>query len=252
MDERRLFEIFLEVQSGLPRQGPGSNESTLKALSYCTELPKEPAILDIGCGPGMQTICLAQALNCNITAIDTTEEYLDKLRQRAQDANLSDRITILNQDMNELAFEKESFDLIWAEGSAYIMGFENALSCWKQFLKPGGYIAISELVWLDPDPPTELFQFYQNEYPPMKNIESNLSIVRSSGYELLGNFTLPDSNWWDDYYTPLKAKLPELTEKFREDAEALGIVNMTRLEIEMRRLYPECYGYEFFIGRKVG
>ena len=251
MDERRLFEIFLEVQSGLPRQGPGSNKSTLKALSYCADLPTKPAILDIGCGPGMQSICLAQALDCNITAIDTTDEYLDILRERTQVADLSDRITILNQDMNELSFEKESFDLIWAEGSAYIMGFENAFKSWRPFLRPRGYIAVTELVWLKSDPPKQLYEFFENEYPEMTDVDTNISKIISSGYELLGNFTLPDSNWWDDYYTPLQAKLPVLTKRFKDDAEALEIVNTTRLEIEMRRSYPDYYGYEFFISRKV-
>ena len=55
----KLLEVFFEVQRGLPRQGPGSNESTIKALELCRELPDNPAVLDIGCGPGMQTMALA-------------------------------------------------------------------------------------------------------------------------------------------------------------------------------------------------
>lgn len=247
----RLFEIFLEVQSDLPRQGPGSDESTIKALSMCRGLPKKPVIADIGCGPGMQTLTLLQATNCTITAIDVIEEYLNKLRERAEAANVSDRIKILNQDMNDLQFEPESFDLIWSEGAAYIMGFENALKYWKSFLKPRGYIAVSELVWLKPDPPSELLKFFQNEYPAMTNIETNVNKVRVSGYELVGNFTLPDSGWWDNYYTPLESKLPGLLEKFKNDQEALKIIDATIVEIEMRRAYPEWYGYEFFIGQRV-
>ena len=250
-ESSQLFEIFIEVQSGLPRQGPGSHESTLNALAYCHELPKEPSILDIGCGPGMQTIALAKSMNSHITAIDIIEEYLSILRERAQEANLSDCINILNQDMNDLPFEPESFDLIWAEGSAYIMGFENALNYWKSFLKPGGFIAVSELVWLEPNPPAELSQFFQGEYPEMTDAETNLYKLTASGYDIVGNFTLPDSAWWDDYYTPLEAKLQQLNEKFKHDLEALRIIDTTRLEIEMRRLYPEYYGYEFFIGQRV-
>ena len=43
-DESRLFDIFLDVQRGLPRQGPGSDQSTLKALSYCDELSEKPSV----------------------------------------------------------------------------------------------------------------------------------------------------------------------------------------------------------------
>ena len=48
----RLMEVFFEVQRGLPRQGPGSNGSTIKALELCSELPDNPTVLDIGCGNG--------------------------------------------------------------------------------------------------------------------------------------------------------------------------------------------------------
>ncbi len=85
----------------------------------------------------------------------------------------------------------------------------------------------------------------------MKNVETNISIVVNSGYELVGNFTLPYSAWWDYYYTPLEAKLSGLTEKFNDDGLALSIIEATKLEIEMRRRYSRWYGYEFFIGRKV-
>ncbi|MEM7008306.1 MAG: class I SAM-dependent methyltransferase [Thermodesulfobacteriota bacterium] len=246
----QLFEIFLQIQSGLPRQGPGSQQSTLKALSYCAGLPNEVGVLDIGCGPGMQTITLANALNCNIMAVDVVDEYLSILKQNAQKENLTQRITILNRDMNDLGFGKESFDLIWAEGSAYIMGFENALDYWKTFLKPASYIAISELVWLKDNPPADLSNFFKNEYPPMTNLENNLSIIETEGYEITGHFTLPDSDWWDNYYAPLEAKLPALTEQFKDDKEALSILEMTRAEIDMRRRYSDFYGYEFFIAKK--
>ena len=72
--DSRLFEIFLEVQSGLPRQSPGCDESTLKALSLCPKLPDQPTILDVGCGPGMQTIALAKAVSGQITAVDNQPE----------------------------------------------------------------------------------------------------------------------------------------------------------------------------------
>jgi len=55
----RLLEVFFDVQRGLPRQGVGDSESTRKALALCSQLPDKPVVLDIGCGPGMQTIVLA-------------------------------------------------------------------------------------------------------------------------------------------------------------------------------------------------
>ena len=250
-DNPRLFEIFLDVQSGLPRQGPGSDEATLKALSLCNGLPEKPAILDVGCGPGMQTIALAKATNSNITAIDLNQAYLDDLKERAESESVLESIEILLQDMSKLTFEPESFDLIWAEGSAYSMGFENALKDWRAFLNKRGFIAVSELVWLKPDPPDGVAKFFENEYPAMTDVQNNLASIKRCGYEIVGHFTLPDSAWWDHYYSPLEEKLPALYEKYPGDDEALGIINMTKREIEVRRVFSNWYGYEFFIGRKI-
>ena len=73
-DNDRLMQIMLDVHSGLPRQGPGDDESTLRALSFCTELPMQPAVLDVGCGPGMQTVALARGTDGTITAVDLFEQ----------------------------------------------------------------------------------------------------------------------------------------------------------------------------------
>ena len=248
----RLFEVFLDVQRGLPRQGPGCDESTLEALSLCSGLPEAPAVLDIGCGPGMQTVALAQALGGRVTAVDIHREYLNELRERSEAAGTAARIEILAGDMKELPLPPESFDLVWCEGAAYVMGFEKALIEWKRLLKPGGCIAVTELVWLRPDPPSEVAAFFADEYPAMAHVETVLTTFRACGYESRGYFTLPDSAWWEHYYTPLEAKLPVLRERYAGDNEALGVVDTTEREIAMRRRFRDWYGYEFFVGQKAG
>ena len=150
-DNDRMMEVLLDVHSGLPRQGPGDDESTRRALGLATELPMRPAILDIGCGPGMQTVALAQATDGTITAVDMFEQFLDDLRDRATDAGVRERIQVMRGDMRDLPFGQHSFDLIWSEGAAYIMGITEAFTQWKPFLRVQGYIAVTEISWLMPD-----------------------------------------------------------------------------------------------------
>jgi ubiquinone/menaquinone biosynthesis C-methylase UbiE len=99
-------------------------------------LPDKPLIADIGCGKGVQTIDLARQTNGQITAVDIHQPFLDSLEQRAAELNLTNHIRILQADMNALPFSPESLDLIWAEGSIFITGFENGLKNWRRFLKP--------------------------------------------------------------------------------------------------------------------
>jgi SAM-dependent methyltransferase len=125
--------------------------------------------------------------------------------------------------MNQLCIRLQSLDLIWCEGAAYLMGFIKALSSWKFFLKPGGWLALTEAVWLRPDPPEPVRQLWE-EYPDLKDIESNLDIISECGYEVAGHFTLPESAWWDHYYTPLEKRLAELRSVYAANREARDIL----------------------------
>jgi ubiquinone/menaquinone biosynthesis C-methylase UbiE len=250
-DDDRMTQILLDVHSGLPRQGPGDDESTLRALAACTDLPMQPAVLDIGCGPGMQTVALARATRGTITAVDLYEQFLIELRARATEAGVRDRIQAMHADMTDLPFGKDSFDLIWSEGAAYIMGITEAFTHWKEFLRPDGYIVVSEISWLVPEAevPRRAFDFFHNEYPAITDVPGNLARIAACGYEIVDHFTLPDQSWWTDYYTPLEAKLESVRQKYADDTTALGFIADVAEELRVRREFGDSYGYEFIVAR---
>lgn len=251
-EKPKLLDVFFEVQRGLPRQGPGSEQSTLAAYRLCFNVPDDANVLDIGCGPGMQTITLAEACPGTIIAVDTCDEYLDELRLRLRNSKLADRVEVSNADMGKLPFSGQSFDLIWSEGAAYIVGIAAALKTWRPLLRGNGYLAFTELVWLEQQPPSTVVEFWHSEYPAMMSVGAVKELISETGYELVGDFTLPDSDWWENYYTPLEAKLPSLQKKYAGDEEALGVIAMTEAEIAMRRQYSNSYGYQFFVVRSQG
>lgn len=243
------MNVFFEIHSGLPREGPGDNESTEKAYLMLRNLPEHPSILDAGCGPGMQTIALAKLSRGRIIALDNHQPFLDGLKRKAAEEGVSGRIQAVNGDMFALNYADKSFDVIWAEGSIYNIGFERGLREWKRLLTDSGYIVASELSWLKPDAPEEVRKFFAEAYPAIKTVEENLAIARKTGYRLVGWFAIPESSWRDNYYTLIEAKLPALKSKHQCDAEALSILACEELEIEMFRKYSEYYGYVFYILR---
>ena len=139
-----------------------------------------------------------------------------------------------------------SFDLIWSEGALYIMGFREGLTVCHSLLVPGGALAASELTWLQPDPPRECRQFFANEYPAMVDIDTNIAIIKSSGYQVVGHFTLPESAWWS-YYNPLEDRLQSFRKKYATVPQWLDMIDSVQLEIDTYRKYSSYYGYVFFL-----
>ena len=249
MTERQA-QIFFEVHKDLPREGPGSNSSTQKALSYIVDLPPEPRILDVGCGPGAQTLCLAESCRGRIVAVDNHEPYLAQLARKVEELKLSERISPMLADMNQLPFEEQSFDLIWAEGSIFVIGMETGLAKWRPLLRKPGYLAFTEVSWIRRDIPDELMSFWREAYPAISTIAQNEERIGRKGYELIGDFVLPESDWWREYYRPIEAKLPRLRDKYRDNAEALEVLALEEKEIATFRNYASYYGYVFYITRR--
>jgi SAM-dependent methyltransferase len=243
-------KIFFEIHSDNLREGPGNFESTGKAFSFITGLPKEPVILDIGCGPGQQTLDLATLSPARIFAIDLHSQYLNQLLDRIIKNQFRYRIFPLRCDMKFLPFLDNSFDVIWGEGSIYLIGFKKGLKLLKPFLRSGGYLAVSEVSWLRENPPDELKKFWLAGYPALNTIPGNLTTIEKSGFRLINYFVLPDSAWWEDYYGPLEVKISGLIEKYRDDPVSLNALKAEEVEMDLFQHYSEYYGYVFYVMQK--
>jgi SAM-dependent methyltransferase len=243
------MEYFYELYTGLPRGGPGDNASTQKAFSYLKNLLFKPLILDIGCGPGMQTIELARISKGKIIALDNYQPFLDILMQNAIKEGFEKRIIPKNQSMLEMDFKNGSFDLIWSEGALYQMGFQNGLKKCYQLLKKGGYLAVTEGVMLQSNAPAAAKKFWE-EYPDVKDIKGNIALIQQEHFDIIAHFTLPVSSWTEQYYAPLEKRIYELQKKYQGNTTALQIFARSEKEIETYKKNSDYVGYEFFIIQK--
>lgn len=245
-----MDEFFFEIFEVLPRQGPGNRAATKKAFEAIIGLPSNPKILDIGCGTGTQTFDLAEMTDGDITALDNHPPFIDMLNQKAERAGFAHRIHGVVGDMSAPDFKPESFDLIWAEGSIFIIGFEEGLKRWRMLLKPKGYMAVSDLVWLKADPPEKVKNFLRSDTPGVKFAEDLLADARRLGYRLIDHFFLPDKAWREDYYKPMAQSVPEMRKKYPENQNIQNFLDSLELEIEIFQNYSDYYGYVFIILQK--
>ena len=245
----RSFQFFLQFHHGLPRQGPGSTESTAKAFRIIEPLlPPEPAILDVGCGGGAPTMALAGLTRGTILGVDRYPVFIDELRRKIAERGLGDRVTTLVADARALELSPESFDLIWSEGALGSIGFEQGLRTLRPLLRGPGVLAATEPAWLRPmdEVPDEVRQFWADNYPAIASVDEKFEQARQAGYTPLGHFTLPDEDW-AAYVDPLERHMNEVLAEHPGDPNAEEAARAERREFEMFRNHLRDFGYVFFL-----
>jgi DNA-binding transcriptional MerR regulator/trans-aconitate methyltransferase len=239
-EHERYMADFMKVFETLDRWGPGSESETLKALAL---LPKTPEnILEIGCGKGVATLTLARNSAAYITAVDNEQSALDALNVKLNNEGLSSRVKPAYASMTELNFPKGSFDLIWCESSAYVMGVINALKQWRPMLEKNGFLVLSDLVWLTDTPGKEATEFWSKEYPDIQTTNTRITEIKAIGYEVLAHFTISHEAF-KNYYEPLRQRTAQLMPEMQGSAALRDISN----EIGVFDKHFGEYGYEMFI-----
>lgn len=233
---------FMQVFSSLDRWGPGSEQDTLRALAAVPFKPQH--ILEIGCGRGIATTVLATHTSAKITALDNEASALDRVMERAAEAGVASRVETVCASMTEMPFAAGSFDLIWCEGSAYVMGVEKALAQWQHFLRPGGILMFSDLVWCTATPSADARAFWQSEYPDMRDAGTRQQQAKAAGYALLDSFVLSDESW-QAYAAPLRNRVDQLRAQLKDSAALQDLTT----ELEIYRKHLGEFGYQMFVLR---
>jgi len=200
----------------------------------------------VGCGPGRQTVELLRSGAGTVVALDFLPEMIERVNAEAESEGVSDRLETVVQDMKEMTFPASSFDVIWSEGAIYNLGFEIGLKKFKELVRPGGYVAVSEAVWLKPNPPSEVVDFWR-EYPEIDTVAVKLETIKRIGYTVLGHFVLPASAWTDQYYDPMEELIAERGKDWRGIPEAEAVLSEARNEISLFRRHSDHFGYAFFV-----
>ena len=240
-----MYEVFGPLAQG----APGNDDSTLRALDAVPGRDAVRRVLDLGVGHGRTTFTLAQVLrDARVTAVEIHAPFVEQMTRRAREAGVADRVHPVCEDMETLDITDGSIDLIWAEGSIYVMGMERALATWRPWLCPGGCVAFSDFVWWIDVRSKEASEFWATEYPDMTTEIAIRSRAEAAGYRVAGSFHM-SKDAHDAYYVPLEARVAELAG--RVDADVSDVLDILRKEIDVVRRFSDEAGYTFFILQRV-
>ncbi|MCU0237764.1 MAG: class I SAM-dependent methyltransferase [Acidobacteria bacterium] len=179
------------------------NRYTLRAFSLIP-IAADPLILDIGCGSGVPTLALMAACPGRFVAVDPDASALDRLRRKAEALDLSARIELIQASVLALPPFPEKFDVIVAEGSLHIAGFEAGMAIACDLLKSGGHALIHE---------------------PLAGDRKRRTFCKKAGLRMIDTLVLDEKIWWEEYFACLERAIhaagggPLFAKESREIAE---------------------------------
>ncbi|WP_228016435.1 class I SAM-dependent methyltransferase [Leptolyngbya ectocarpi] len=228
---------------GLDRKGPGDSDFSRNILSTLSNVPHKPRIADLGCGNGASALLLAQYYQSPVRAVDSSSTFIEELKIRAKQAGLQHLIIPIHGDMAKLDWAVDSIDLLWSEGAAYNLGFEQALKIWRPLLVSSGIAVISEMSWFTDDVPKAASAYWQNAYPIMGTEAENIARASRSGFSILATHRLPSQAWWVNYYDPLHERMQQI-----ESTPIMqSVICETKEEIQLFEKFSDSYGYTFYV-----
>lgn len=202
---------------------------TRKAFQMLPQLDS-PCILDIGCGRGVPTIELAYLSNGHITGLDTDETSLDECERKIKEKGLSKRARTVRCSMQDMDFPRETFDIIWAEGSIRTVGFKRGLREWRPFLKPNGFLVVHD---------------------DSVNLSTKLKTIPASGYRLLKHFELSGDTWQREYYSPLERLIQKVRREKIGNPKIIDLLAQDEKWVDMCRSNPAMCTSVFLLMQKV-
>jgi ubiquinone/menaquinone biosynthesis C-methylase UbiE len=171
---------------------------------------------------------LAKLCDGKIIGIDIDQKSLDKLNEKIQKEGLSKRVFTKKCSLLNLDFPNDNFDIIWAEGSINIVGFEKSLKELRNLLRKDGFLVIHDGV---------------------KEISTKLKKTSELGYKLLNHFRLPEDAWWIHYFEPLDQLIKEFKEKAK-NGKIQTILERFQNEVDQYKINPKKNVSAFYIFQK--
>lgn len=119
-------------------------------------------VLDVGCGTGHAACQLAADHGVTVLGITPSAVGIERATARARANGLSDRVRFEARDGMDNGLSDNSFDRVWVLESSHLMPHRDRLiaEC-ARVLKPGGRIALCDLMLMRPMPFMEVRRLHK-------------------------------------------------------------------------------------------
>jgi len=134
-----LPELLLDLQE------LGSNADAITRVLEGLNLPKSATVVDLGCGKGAVAIQVAVDLGRRVLGIDLFEPFIECCKEQAGARGVPQLCHFLHGDILKLAGKIEPRDVAIFAALGDVFGpLDQTVSMIRKYIKPGGYIIISD------------------------------------------------------------------------------------------------------------
>jgi SAM-dependent methyltransferase len=177
-DARGYFEFLANL--GLTKH-IGSMDATRRLLELC-HIGGGDFVLDVGCGVGATPVYLAKALDCRAVGVDILEGMIEQSRERASAAQVEGQVSFAVADARRLPFADALFDAVIMESLNVF--FEDKPAAMREYVRvtrPGGYVGITEMTWLNPPSPETAAYYKRVVYADALEAQGWIELLEEAG-----------------------------------------------------------------------
>ena len=142
-----------EEEENKAQQDAGESGLGCARLESLVPLYPGEVLLDIGSGPGLETISLARRVEpARAFGLDPVPRMVQVASENARRSGVAN-VTFLNGSMEDIPLEDESVDVIVSNCVINLsVDKKRAMSEMMRVLRPGGRVAVADIVWLGTPP----------------------------------------------------------------------------------------------------
>lgn len=233
-------------------EGEVKREARIRRLGRLANLSQDSLVVHLG--PELRQAALwAQLFGCRTIAIDPGPA-LGALREEAEALGVAELMELREGDPLARAQPEISpaADLIFAQGLAAAIGFDEALAALRPSLVTDGLLVVFQRAWITPDVPPEVRRYWEaHSVGPIRTLRDTLGQFTRSGYEPM-TCELTPAAVWDDHYERADAQLAALSSGAGPETEEGRALAELR---EERRIHQEggrlSTSAGCFVGRRV-
>ena len=123
----------------------GSNAEAITSVLDNLNLAKSTTVVDLGCGKGAVAVAVAQGLHFRVCGIDLFEPFIESCRELADRQDVSELCDFIHGNILKLPGKIEPCDVAIFAALGDVLGpLDQTVSVIRQYVKPGGYMVISD------------------------------------------------------------------------------------------------------------